>query len=79
MLTIVGVDCVFNQDGTVTVRRIKVEGDWLPVEQGRQWVNGEGRHVLIKFSEGPVREICLRSDTLTWELRPAQGQRKTWV
>lgn len=75
----IGVDCVFNTDGTVTVRRIKVEGGWYPVEQGRQWIDGEGRHVLVKFSEGPVREIWMKSDTLTWALRPIQGQNTTWV
>lgn len=75
----IGVDCIFNLDGTVTIRRISEKGEWIPVEQGRQWVDGEGRHVLIMFGGLPAREIWLRSDTLSWELRPAQGQRKILV
>lgn len=75
----IGVDCIFNVDGTVTIRRINEKDEWIPVEQGRQWVDGGGRHVLIMIRGQLVREVWLRSDTLTWELRPAHGQRKTWV
>lgn len=75
----IGVDCVFNLDGTISVRRIKERGEWIPVEQGRQWVDRGGRHVLIMFGGQPAREIWLRSDTLTWELRPAQNQRKILI
>ncbi|UCG23363.1 MAG: hypothetical protein JSW55_14600 [Chloroflexota bacterium] len=64
----IGVDCQFEADGTLKVRRIFFDGRWLTVEQGRQWQDHLGRHVLIMFPEGGVRRIRLRPDTMTWEL-----------
>lgn len=75
----IGVDCVFNLDGTVTVRRIKEKGVWTSVEQGRQWIERDGRHILVMIQGQPPRELLLRSDTLTWELRPDRNQKKVWV
>jgi hypothetical protein len=46
----------------------------MAVEQGRQWVDHEGRHVLIMFPGQPVQELLLRKDTMTWGLRP-QGHK----
>lgn len=68
----VEVDCTFDEDGRVRVRRIRIGRPWQPVEQGRQWVDADGRHVLVMLS-GSVRELVLRADTLVWELRELRG------
>jgi hypothetical protein len=36
----------------------------------RQWVDGYGRHLLIMLPNNQTRELLLRADTLTWEMRP---------
>ena len=74
MTTPVEVDCTFGEDGRVQVRRIRLGRPWQPVSQGRQWADGDGRHVLIMLPDG-VRELLLRADTLTWELRALPGGR----
>jgi hypothetical protein len=71
----VEVDCTFESDGQVRVRRIRLGKPWQMVEQGRQWADADGRHVLILLS-GAVRELVLRADTLTWELRELPGSRQ---
>lgn len=72
----IGVDCQFEADGTLRVRRISLSGRWLAVEQGRQWQDHLGRHVLVMLPDGAVRRIRLRPDTMTWELL-ANGGRET--
>lgn len=67
----IGVDCIFHEDGRIEVRRIAQDGRWLAVEQGRQWVDQSGRHVLVMLPGNTVREIVLRPETMTWVLRPA--------
>lgn len=69
----IGVDCVFAEDGTVRVRRIAVGGDWQGVEQGRQWLDEAGRHVLIMLDGREVREIVLRSHQLVWAMKAPHG------
>jgi hypothetical protein len=71
------VDCQFEADGTLRVRRIFAGGRWLAVEQGRQWQDHLGRHALIIHPEGGARQIRLRPDTMTWEMRPAGAGRET--
>ncbi len=71
----VEVDCTFDEDGRVRVRRIRLGKPWRVVEQGRQWADADGRHVLIMLSDG-VHELLLRADTLTWELRELPGTRR---
>ena len=66
----VGVDCIFREDGRIEVRRVAVDGRWLAVEQGRQWVDHLGRHVLVMLPGGEAREIVLQPATMTWVLRP---------
>ena len=69
------VDCTFDEDGRVRVRRVRLGRPWQVVEQGRQWADADGRHVLVMLN-GVVRELLLRAHTLTWELRePAGGRR----
>jgi hypothetical protein len=69
----IGVDCVFRADGRIEVRRVALpgQGRWLAVEQGRQWVDQLGRHVLVMLPGNEAREIVLRPETMTWVIRPA--------
>ncbi len=71
----VEVDCTFDEDGRVRVRRVRMGRPWQTVEQGRQWADADGRHVLVMLG-GVVRELVLRPDTLAWELRELPGARR---
>ncbi|MCP4423908.1 MAG: hypothetical protein GY803_05395 [Chloroflexi bacterium] len=71
----IGVDCRFKRNGSVRVRRIKIEENWVSVGQGRQWVDEYGRHILIMLSHNQVREIVLRADTLRWEMTAVSSSR----
>lgn len=84
MAVFVGVDCHFNIDGSVQVRRIFFEDRWQPVEQGRQWLDQLGRHVLVMLpaaspNANQVREILLRCTTLSWELVPHRASQSRLV
>lgn len=68
----ISVDCSFDKDGSVHVRRIAVDDNWLVVDPGRQWVDEHGRHVLIMIPGGRVFEIVLSSDTLNWKITSAR-------
>ena len=68
----VGVACTFAANGTVQVRRVQIGEQWHSVEQGRQWLDQHGRHVLIMLSNKEVCHIVLRPDTMTWEMKPHQ-------
>ncbi len=65
----IGVDCTFSESGTVQIRRIKLGKSWIGVGQGRQWQDGNGRHVLIMLPNERVSEIILHPDTLVWEMQ----------
>ena len=69
----VGVDCLFDQNGCVRVRRVQLDDRWLPVEQGRQWIDENGRHVLIIVPGGDVQEILLTPRSLRWQLVPRRS------
>lgn len=69
MFVRIGVDCTFSENGTVQVRRVKLGKSWVRVGQGRQWVDGNGRHILIMLPGEQVREIVQRPDTLIWEMK----------
>ena len=71
----VEVDCTFDEDGRVRVRRIRLSRPWQIVEQGRQWADAEGLHVLLMLPNG-AHELLLRAETLTWELRELPGMRR---
>jgi hypothetical protein len=72
-MKVIGVDCTFTADGTVRVRRIQLDGRWQPVGQGRQWLDSDGRHVLIMLPEQRVAEIVLNAENMVWELRDQRG------
>lgn len=65
----IGLDGVFDGEGNVRVRRIEVGGVWQPVEQGRQWVDDEGRHVLVMLEGRRVQELFLDRTELKWHLK----------
>jgi hypothetical protein len=75
----VGVDCRFGEDGLVQVRKVMWNGRWLSVGQGRQWLDENGRHVLIMLPGEEVRELVLQVGTLRWGLVEAGGGRGTAV
>lgn len=75
----IAVDCQFSANGRLRIRRIKLGQSWISVGQGRQWQDGNGRHVLVMLPNHDVREIVLRPDTLVWELMPGLGPTKQWV
>ena len=70
----ISVDCSFDNEGHVRIRRIAVEDSWFVVEPGRQWLDEFGRHVLIMIPGGRVLEIVLSSETLTWTIASARTQ-----
>jgi hypothetical protein len=76
----IGVDCTFTSDGQVRVRRIEIDGQWQAVEQGRQWLGDDGRHVLVMLRQQQVAEIVLHAASLTWELHQLRGpSRQIWA
>lgn len=72
----VEVDCTFDVQGEVRIRRVRVNEQWQHVDQGRQWKDDNGRHLLVMMLDGHVHELVLRPD-LRWELslRPPGGRR----
>lgn len=69
----IAVDCIFNLDGRIRVRRIERDDHWLSVEQGRQWTDEYGRHILVIIPGHDVQEILLSPATLQWQLIPRRG------
>ena len=66
--TPISVDCTFDPDGRVQLRRIRPAGDrWQPADQGRQWQDEHGRHILIML-HGRTHQLTLSADTLQWQL-----------
>lgn len=69
----ISVDCTIRRDGRVKVRRVKPGDKWMVVEQGRQWEDDAGRHVLIMLPDGPAAELLLSASSLCWEWKPLPG------
>jgi len=70
----VAVSCVFQPDGTVQLKQVQINGRWQAVGQGRQWVDSDGRHLLLQLPGGQIRHLLLRADTLTWQWQPQPNQ-----
>lgn len=66
----IAVACTFAADGRVQVKRIELNGRWHTVEQGRQWLDENGRHVLVMLAGRQVEELLLERQTMTWRLKP---------
>lgn len=75
----IAVECIVDEDGSVRVRRIKRDNVWEAVEQGRQWHDDEGRHVLLMLQGTNVREALLSPDDLRWRLKEGPGPRRQIV
>ncbi len=41
---------------------------WRVAGLGRQWADGDGRHVLVIAADGSRFELCLTSDQSRWRL-----------
>ena len=78
-MRLTGVDCVFDEEGTVRVRRIRVDEKWRPITQGRQWLDEAGRHVLVMLDDRDVLELLLPAQTLIWQLNTIHGPGATMV
>ncbi|MDT8304486.1 MAG: hypothetical protein RRC07_01010 [Anaerolineae bacterium] len=64
----IGVACSFEASGRVRVRRIELDGRWTAVAQGRQWLDEEGRHVLVMLPDEKIKELVLSAHDLAWRL-----------
>lgn len=64
----VAVDCRFAEDGAVQVRKVQLNGRWQSVGQGRQWLDKNGRHVLIMLPGNEVHELVLQPGSLSWRM-----------
>ncbi len=65
----VDVECSFDGSGKVSVRRIALDGKWIGVEQGRQWRDDAGLHLLVLLDGSRPAELLLTRDALTWQLK----------
>lgn len=72
----IGVDFSISEEGIVKVKRVKKGESWVAVQQGRQWQDRNGRHVLVMLPNQEVWEIALRPDTLIWEKVPGRSDIK---
>ena len=75
----VGVECHFMEDGNLVVKALQIDKQWQQVQQGRQWVDIKGRHILIILPDEQTAEIRLRPDTFNWELKKNRGKNHTVV
>ncbi len=66
----IAVDCTIGRNGRVWIRRIKRDEKWLVIDQGRQWQDEDGRHVLVMHPAGQVEELLLSARSLCWEIVP---------
>ncbi len=67
-LSLSGVQCRFEQSGKLNIQKICLNGRWQSVEQGRQWRDDFGRHVLIMI-QNQTFTLTLLAHTLEWELK----------
>ncbi len=66
----IAVDCIFGPDGRIQIRRIKLNDHWLSIQQGRQWTDEQGHHILVIISGDEAQEILLSPETLRWQILP---------
>lgn len=65
----IAVECTVEENGNVRIRRIRRDDAWEAVEQGRQWQDEDGRHVLLMLQGAFVREAVLSPTDLRWRLK----------
>ena len=68
-MTEIGVECTFDEQGKVQVRRIRLGDRWQTAEQGRQWLAEDGRHVLVLLNGTRSVEIILLRDSMAWVIK----------
>ncbi len=65
----VAVEASFKADGAVRPRRFTRGGAWLDVSDvGRQWVEADGRHVLVMAAGQQTFELLLERESLCWRV-----------
>jgi hypothetical protein len=63
------VEARFEADGAVHPRRFTWQDAWLDVSDvGRQWLDPDGRHVLIMVAGRRTFELLLERSGLTWRV-----------
>ncbi len=66
------VEARFEADGALRPRRFTWRGAWLPVSDvGRQWVEADGRHVLVQVAGRRTFELLLERESLAWRVARA--------
>jgi hypothetical protein len=74
MSIFITVDCTIGRNGRVWIHRVKFDEVWMMVEQGRQWQDENGRHVLVMRPGRQVEELLLSGETLRWEIVPRRDR-----
>lgn len=63
------VEAHFEVDGAVRPRRFMWGQRWLGVSDvGRQWLDVDGRHVLVMVAERRTFELLLEQENLAWRV-----------
>jgi hypothetical protein len=70
----IAVNCTFEPDGRIQLHRIKLADHWLNVQQGRQWTDEQGHHILVIIAGQEVQEILLSPTTLHWQIMPGRSK-----
>ena len=69
----------FCRGRAVQVRKVQLNGRWQSVGEGRQWMDENGRHVLVMLPGDEVRELVLQPGSLSWGLVEVGGSEGTAV
>lgn len=63
------VEAHFEADGAVRLRRFTWGQRWLDVSDvGRQWLDVDGRHVLVMVADRRTFELLLEQENLAWRV-----------
>jgi len=63
------VEAHFESDGAVRIRRFTWGQTWLDVSDvGRQWIDADGRHVLVMTGGRHTFELLLERESLSWRV-----------
>ena len=71
------VEARFESDGVVRPRRFTWGQSWIDVSDvGRQWVDDDGRHVLVMSGGLHAFELLLERESLTWRVVRAPDRKE---
>jgi hypothetical protein len=63
------VEARFDSKGQARPRRFTWNGAWVDItDVGRQWVNSDGRHVLVMVGGRHTFELLLERESLAWRV-----------